>query len=100
MVIPLYNEGSHLRELGIGSEEGIATTGCRFEIVVVDDGSTDDTWARIEDEARDCSELARHPAEQKFRKRVGALRRLGTCPGRGDIVMDGDGQHPPSLLPL
>ena len=47
VVIPLYNEGSHLRELVSDLRKALQQTGCRFEIVVIDDGSTDDTWARI-----------------------------------------------------
>ncbi len=44
VVIPLYNEGSHLRQLLSDLRKALQQTGCHFEIVVIDDGSTDDTW--------------------------------------------------------
>ena len=52
VVIPLFNEGSHLRELLSDLKSALQQTGCRFEVVLVDDGSVDDTWERIKDEAR------------------------------------------------
>ena len=63
VVIPLYNEGSHLRELLSDLRKALQQTGCRFEIVVIDDGSSDDTWAKIRDEARMSLRPARHPVE-------------------------------------
>ncbi len=47
VVIPLYNEGSHLGELLADLKNALQGTGCRFEVVLVDDGSSDDTWERL-----------------------------------------------------
>ena len=52
VVIPLYNEGSHLRELLADLKRALQDVGCRFEVVLVDDGSSDDTWTKVKDEAR------------------------------------------------
>ncbi len=44
VVIPLYNEGSQLRELVSDLKTALQDSGCRFEVILVDDGSADDTW--------------------------------------------------------
>ena len=62
VVIPLYNEGSHLRELLSDLKKALQETGCRFEVVLVDDGSTDDTWAELR-MRRGPVRPARYPAE-------------------------------------
>src|SRR5216110_2033118 len=51
VVIPLYNEGSHLRELLADLKTALQETRCRFEVVLVDDGSSDNTWVEIKHEA-------------------------------------------------
>jgi len=100
VVIPLYNEGSHLRELVSDLRKALQQTGCRFEIVVIDDGSSDDTWAKIKDEARMCSDLRAIRLSRNFGKELALCAGLERARGNAVIVMDGDGQHPPSLLPL
>ena len=52
IVIPLYNEGSHLSALLSDLKTALQQTGYPFELVLVDDGSLDDTWERIKDETR------------------------------------------------
>ena len=52
VVIPLYNEGSHVKELLADLKTALQEIGCRFEVVLVDDGSSDAMWAEIKDEAR------------------------------------------------
>ena len=100
VVIPLYNEGSHLRELLSDLKKALQQTGCRFEVVLVDDGSSDDTWAKIKDEARMCPDLRAIRLSRNFGKELALCAGLERARGNAVIVMDGDGQHPPSLLPL
>ena len=70
VVIPLYNEGSHLRELLSDLKTALQDLGCRFEVLLVDDGSSDDTWSKIKDEARMCSELRAIPLSRNFGKEL------------------------------
>ena len=100
VVIPLYNEGSHLRELLADLKTALQETGCRFEAVLVDDGSADNTWAAIEDEARMWHDLRAIRLSRNFGKELALCAGLERARGSAVIVMDGDGQHPPSLLPL
>ena len=99
VVIPLYNEGSHLKELVADLKHALQLSGSRFEIIVIDDGSTDDTWARIQDEAQTLPMLRAIRLSRNFGKELALCAGLERARGEAIVVMDGDGQHPPALLP-
>jgi len=100
VVIPLYNEGSHVGELLSDLKEALQQTECRFEVVLVDDGSPDDTWERIKDEARALPNLRAVRLSRNFGKELALCAGLERARGDAMVVMDGDGQHPPSLVPI
>jgi glycosyltransferase involved in cell wall biosynthesis len=100
VVIPLYNEGSHVKGLLADLKAALQEIGCRFEVVLVDDGSSDGTWAEIKDEARMSPDLRAIRLSRNFGKELALCAGLERARGNAVIVMDGDGQHPPSLLPL
>ena len=47
IVIPLLNESESLRELFRWIKSTLQAQGLRFEVVFVDDGSSDDSWEVI-----------------------------------------------------
>jgi glycosyltransferase involved in cell wall biosynthesis len=100
VVIPLYNEGSHVRELLSDLKKALQDSGCGFEVVLVDDGSVDDTWERIKNEARVLPVLRALRLTRNFGKELALCAGLERARGDAIVVMDGDGQHPPSLLPI
>src|SRR6266704_854203 len=100
VVIPLYNEGSHVSALLSDLKTALEETGCQFDVILVDDGSRDDTWERIKAEARTLSNLRAVRLSRNFGKELALCAALERARGDAVIVMDGDGQHPPSLLPL
>jgi len=99
VVIPLYNEASHVRELVADLKTALQQAGCRFEVVLVDDGSADDTWGRIKEEAGTLPSLRAVRLSRNFGKEMALCAGLERARGEAIIVMDGDGQHPASLLP-
>ena len=100
IVIPLYNEGSHLSALLSDLKTALQQTGCPFELVLVDDGSPDDTWERIKDETQTLPSLRAVRLSRNFGKELALCAGLERARGDAVVVMDGDGQHPPSLLPV
>jgi glycosyltransferase involved in cell wall biosynthesis len=100
VVIPLYNEGAQLRELLADLKKALQDVECRFEIVLVDDGSSDNTWTKVKDEARILPDLRAIRLSRNFGKELALCAGLERARGDAVIVMDGDGQHPPELLPL
>ena len=73
-------------------------TGCASEVILVDDDSRDDTWGRIKEEAQTLSSLSALRLSRNFGKEVALCAGLERARGDAVIVIDGDGQPPPSLL--
>jgi glycosyltransferase involved in cell wall biosynthesis len=98
IVIPVYNEEGNLRELHRRLGENLAAIGLPYEIIFVDDGSLDGTWAVIGALAADDS----HLVAIRHRRNFGKARALasGFAAARGDAVvtMDGDLQDDPDEL--
>ena len=90
VIIPAYNEAD-----GVGALVGaLAALGPWHEILVIDDGSTDDTGARANAAG---AKVIRHP----YNKGNGASVKTGIRAATGDfvVIIDGDGQHPPDDAP-
>ena len=84
IVIPVYNEGAAIGALVSSLQRGASWR----EIIVVDDGSDDDTAAQAQ---RAGAAVVRHP----YNKGNGASIKSGVRAATGDfvLIMDGDGQH-------
>lgn len=99
VVLPCLNEGSHL-ERSLSTLAGVlAPLGLAYELVVVDDGSSDDTWSVLERCATTRPELRALRLSRRFGKEQALTAGLGAARGRAVLVMDADLQHPPSLIP-
>lgn len=99
VVIPLYKEAASLRPLLAGVTTALAKTGSPFELIVVDDGSPDETWQILSEEAKTLPTLHGLRLSRNFGKELALCAGLERARGDAVIVMDGDGQHPPELLP-
>ena len=99
VVVPLRNEGANVPELARQVCAALATTKRGFELILVDDGSTDDTWDKIR-VARD-----QHPELRGLRHKQNAGQSAGLWTGfrasRGEFIatLDGDLQNDPADLP-
>ena len=100
VVIPLYNEDESLPELYAWIERVMKEYGFSFEVIFINDGSTDHSWDIIE-------ELNRKSPDQvkgiKFRRNYGKSPALycGFEQAQGDVVitMDADLQDSPDEIP-
>jgi polyisoprenyl-phosphate glycosyltransferase len=99
VVIPLYKEAANLRPLLSGVTTALAKTGAPFELIVIDDGSPDETWQILSEEAKAFPTLHGLRLSRNFGKELALCAGLERAQGDAVIVMDGDGQHPPELLP-
>ncbi len=99
VVIPLYNEAESLPELEQWIARVMASSGFSYEIIFVNDGSTDDSWRVIKELSQ------RNPAVKgvSFRRNYGKSPALNTGFRRaqGDVVitMDADLQDSPDEIP-
>jgi len=99
VVIPLFNEEESLPELVAWIEKVMNDNHCSYEIIMVDDGSKDNSWEVVE------SLQAKNPAVKgiKFRRNYGKSAALfcGFDVAEGDVVitMDADLQDSPDEIP-
>ena len=99
VVVPLYNEEESLPELYRWIEKVMKAIGFSFEVIFVNDGSTDNSWQVIED----LSKQSENVKGIKFRRNYGKSPALycGFKEAQGDVVitMDADLQDSPDEIP-
>ena len=97
VLVPVMNEAGNVRPLI--EEISAALTGRRFEIIYVDDASTDDSPAELASCAADIPEL--RVLRHQTRAGQSAAIRSALLAARGELigVLDGDGQNVPADLP-
>lgn len=99
VVVPVYNEEGNLPELHRRVTAVLDGVGLPFEVILVDDGSTDGTWPTI----RSIAAADDRVAAVRHRRNFGKARALanGFAVARGDaiVTMDGDLQDDPDELP-
>jgi len=97
VVIPVHNEAPGLDEL-LGRVRAVLTElGCAYEIIVVDDGSTDDTWAHIQ-KAAEAGDVFGYRLNRNFGQQAAICAGVAKAAGHAIAIMDGDGQDPPEVL--
>ena len=99
VVIPLFNEEESLPELYSWIERVMSSNGFSFEVIFVNDGSTDGSWNVI----KKLSDESEHVKGIKFRRNYGKSPALycGFKEAQGDVVitMDADLQDSPDEIP-
>jgi len=99
VVVPAYNEGDGLGR-ALSTVAGILETCVQdWEIVVVDDGSRDNTYAQICAYAEADPRVKGVSFSRNFGKEAALLAGLKYSTGKSAIVIDADLQHPPELIP-
>ena len=97
IILPVYNESENLRVLLPALFQHFATLDCRYEVVVVDDGSTDETATVLRELSNPTLRVV------SLRRNAGQTAALmaGIRFARGEILvsMDGDCQNDPADIP-
>ncbi len=99
IIIPAYNEAESFKELYEKIKATITTLNCKYEIIIIDDGSTDNSIEVLK-------EIRAHDNRVKiisFRRNYGksAALSVGFEKAKGDIIvtMDADLQDDPAEIP-
>lgn len=101
IVIPVYNESAHLAALHAGiTAVRNQLTDYQFEVIYVNDRSTDDSLEQLRKLADQDKSVRIISLSRNFGKEVASTAGIHKARGAAVITLDGDGQHPPELLPL
>lgn len=100
VVIPMYREQDNVKPMLEGVHSGLADYPGSWELIVVDDGSTDETGLRL---VKSAHEYGPHVRILRFARNHGqtAAMQAGIDAARGSVIatLDGDLQNDPADIP-
>ena len=99
VVIPAYNEGEGVDRALVTISGILQTVLGNWEIIVIDDGSRDDTYERVCLYAETEPNVKGVSFSRNFGKEAALLAGLKYSRGKAVVVIDADLQHPPELIP-
>jgi dolichol-phosphate mannosyltransferase len=99
IVIPMYNEEQVLPLLRRQLTKLINELLCRVEVILVDDGSTDQTYALMHEWARDEPAIKLLALSRNFGHQIAITAGMDASSGDAVVIMDADLQDPPALVP-
>lgn len=99
IVIPIYNEAGLLEELWDRLRVALDPLGLHWEVIFIDDGSRDETWSVLERLARTDYRIRALGLSRNFGHQIAISAGLEWARGDAVVIMDGDLQDPPELIP-
>jgi len=99
VVIPLYNEEESLPELELWLREVMLKNNYKYELIFVDDGSTDNSWEVIQNLAVQNSNIHAIRFNRNYGKSAGLNVGFKAAQGEVVITMDADLQDSPDEIP-
>jgi glycosyltransferase involved in cell wall biosynthesis len=99
VVVPAYNESRNIPELHARLVPVMERLGRSWELIVADDGSSDDTWSTIVELNRKDCRVHGVRLSRNFGHQYALWAGLCHAGGRAVISMDADLQHPPDTVP-
>jgi glycosyltransferase involved in cell wall biosynthesis len=99
IVIPLFNEDESLSELHAWITRVVADMGIAYEIILVDDGSKDNSWRVIEEIGGKDKHVKGIRFRRNFGKSAGLFCGFEAAEGAVVITMDADMQDSPDEIP-
>jgi undecaprenyl-phosphate 4-deoxy-4-formamido-L-arabinose transferase len=98
IVVPAFNEVVNIPELVRRTRVAVADLGT-WELILVDDGSTDQTWMAIESAASECAEVIGVRLQRNFGQHPAVSAGFASACGDVIVTLDADLQNPPEEIP-
>ncbi|MCH8331759.1 MAG: glycosyltransferase family 2 protein [Bacteroidetes bacterium] len=98
VIIPLFNEEGNINKLYEELKTILAELTVSYELVFIDDGSTDDSWSLIDKLAETDQSIKGIRFARNFGQQHALKAGLDFSKGQAVISMDADLQHPPALI--
>ncbi|MGA8169613.1 MAG: glycosyltransferase family 2 protein [Methylocystis sp.] len=99
VVVPVFNETGNLRPLTERLTPVLEELGLSFEVVLIDDGSSDETLQILRELNAADPRFSALSFSRNFGKEIAIAAGLDAARGRAVVVMDADLQHPPEVIP-
>lgn len=97
-VIPAYNEGGNIVPMLRALHRLLGEHGYRHELIVVDDGSSDETVERLLNDTAGLP-LTTIQLSRNFGKELALTAGIDHAEGDAVVLIDADFQHPPEMVP-
>jgi len=99
IVVPAFNEGGSLGRLHDELLAALGPLDLTWELIFVDDGSTDNTWREIQALNRADPRVRGIRLSRNFGHQGALLAGMSHARGEAVVSMDADLQHPPNVVP-
>ncbi len=99
VVIPIYNESLNIQALCAEVTAALQGCGLTYELILVDDGSVDASFAIMEEVARDDPQVRVIRLGRNFGQTAAMTAGFDVAKGRVIVPMDGDLQNDPADIP-
>ena len=99
VIVPVFNEERGITALLTRLVPVLEATRAEFEIIFVDDGSSDETLAVLRSTHERDPRVKAISLSRNFGKEIAVTAGLRCASGDAVVLMDGDLQHPPEVIP-
>lgn len=99
VIIPVHNEAENIEWFYNELTETFKATKKSYELIYINDGSTDDTDEIITKLSKEDPYIQYICLARNFGKEAATSAGIHHARGQAAIILDGDGQHPPSKIP-
>jgi len=99
LVIPVYQEGSHIRSSIAVISNTLNNNNIPHEFILIDDGSRDNSWEEMKKLTSELDTVTALRLSRNFGKESALCAGLECADGDMVLVMDADLQHPPEIIP-
>jgi glycosyltransferase involved in cell wall biosynthesis len=100
IVLPIFSEALNIEAIIADIQKNLTPLDIDYEIIFVDDGSTDNSWEVLQQSAAKHPELQAIRFSRNFGKEHALFAGIEAARGSAVITLDGDQQHPPEIIPL
>lgn len=99
VVVPVFNEATNVLPLVEAVRPVLDALGMTYEVILVDDGSSDGTWPMIRKMAQEDGHIKGLSLSRNFGHQNALFAGMHIASGEAIVTMDGDLQHPPATIP-
>jgi dolichol-phosphate mannosyltransferase len=98
IIAPIFNESGNIPDLYVRVRDVLDSTGEAWELILIDDGSTDNSAELIRSYASQDERLRPVIFARNFGHQIAVTAGLDYCRGDAVVIIDSDLQDPPELI--